>query len=161
MYDTESIVKDVEALMKLKLNDEITKINNEKNDDLVLDTINNDKYFFETIDDKLLNYKGFFVLYALIETPTSTPNIENFINGVTVTFQVGTWDKGELQRTGILYKLLRYQRAIYQVLACNSDVFRGYAKPLVKRLKPDSLNYGTKRIILKSGVDITASVTAR
>lgn len=165
IYDEEFMIKDIRQLFVDNLNNEIDCINTEKGavsgDTLFLEHIPEEKYVFETIDKKLLNFKGFFVLYGLIDYPVPDANIENYIIGTTVTFQIGTFDKGEKERSNLLYRLLRYRRAISQVFMKNPDVFRGYAKPLVKRLKPDALPIDSKNLILKCGVDITASHTSR
>jgi len=164
MYDEELMIRDVETLFKDKLNAEIDCINTEKGassgDALYLDNIPSDKYIFETLDKRLLNYTGFFILYGLVDTPLRDANIDNFIEDVTITFQVATFDKGEKARSNTMYKLLRYRRALKQVIMKNSDVFRNYAKPLMASLKPDAFPYSSKKIILTIGIDIKASVTA-
>jgi len=160
IYDEEYMIRDAETLFKAELNNEIALINTEKNDALVLDEIPADKYIFETLDERLLNYKGFFVLYGLLDTPLREVSTDNMIEDVTMTFQIGTFDKGEKERSNTMYKLLRYRRALKQVIIKNPDVFRGYAKPLLKSLKPDSLPFGRGNIILKIGIDLKASVTA-
>lgn len=165
IYDEEQMIRDIKELFVAKLNGEIDCINTEKGEvlgnTLFLDHIAEEKYVFETIDKKLLNFKGFFVLFGLIDYPVESANIESYIQGTTVTFQVGTFDKGDKERSNILYQLLRYRRAISQVIMKNPDVFRGYAKPIVTRLKPDSLPFDRNKVILKSGVDIKASSSAR
>lgn len=163
IYDEEQMLRDVEQLFRDKLNAEIDSINACKGavvgDELYLDQIEDNSYIFETIDKSIINFKGFFVMFGLMDTPPSKATIESYIIGTTIFLQVGTFDKGEKQRRNILYKLLRYRRAISQVFIKNSDVFRGYAKPLVTALKPDSLMIDNKNMILKSGVVVTASVT--
>ena len=160
IYDEEFMIRDAADLFKAKLNAEIVSINTEKNDALALDEIPADKYIFETLDKRLLNYTGFFILYGLLDTPLREVNIDNMIEDVTMTFQVGTFDKGEKERSNTMYKLLRYRRALKQVIIKNPDVFRGYAKPLLKSLKPDSLPFDRNNVILKIGIDLKASVTA-
>lgn len=164
MYDEEQMIKDIEALFKSQLNTEIDCINTEKGsvsgDPLFIENIPSEKYIFETLDSRVLNYKGFFVLYGLIDTPIREANTDNFIEDVTVTFQVATFDKGEKTRSNTMYKLLRYRRALKQVIIKNPDVFRNYAKPLTASLKPDAFPYDRKNIILTIGIDIKASVTA-
>ena len=165
IYDEEQMIRDIRNLFEANLNTEIGCINTEKGavsgDALFLEDIPTDKYIFETIDKKLLNFKGFFVLYGLVEYAVEGANIESYIEGTTVTFQIGTFDKGEKERSNIMYKLLRYRRAISQVFMKNPDVVRGYAKPLVTRLKPDSLPFDRNYVIIKSGVDVKASNTSR
>ncbi len=164
LYDEEFMIQDIEALFKDKLDAEITKINTEKGavsgDQLFIDGIPDEKYIFETLDSRVLNYKGFFILYGLVDTPIRETNTESLIEDVTVTFQVATFDKGEKTRSNTMYKLLRYRRALKQVIMNNPDVFRGYAKPLMASLKPDAFPYDNKRIILTIGIDVKASVTA-
>lgn len=163
-YDEELMIKDLETLFKAELNTEIGKINTEKGsvsgDPLFMDDINPDKYIFETLDKRLLNYTGFFLMYGLVDTPISEGDTNNFIENVVVTFQIGTFDKGEKDRSNTMYKLLRYRRALKQVILKSPDVFRSYAKPVVSSLKPDALPYSSKKIILKIGIDIAASATA-
>lgn len=163
MYDEEYMIDDIEATFKEKLNDKIAAINTEKGavagDDLFLEDIQDNDYIFETLDSRLNNHRGFFVLFGLVETEATDPNIESFVDGVTITFQVGTFDKGEQHRRITLTKLLRYRRALKQVVMCSPDMFRGYAKPLMASLKPDAFPYDNRRTILKIGVDIKASIT--
>lgn len=161
IYDEEQMIRDVEFLFKEKLSEQITLINKEKNDALVLETIPDDKYIFETLDGrKLLNYRGFFILYGLVSTGVQASTIENFIEDVTMTFQIATFDKGEKDRTNLMYKLLRYRRALKQVIIKNNNVFRGFAKPLITSLKPDAFSYNNNKVILTIGIDIKAAVTA-
>ena len=160
MYDEEQMIRDIEAAFKAGLDAEITAINTEKNDSLVLDLIPSDKYIFETLDSRVMNYKGFFILYGLVDTPIRDASTDNFIEDVVVTFQVATFDKGEKARSNTMYKLLRYRRALKQVIMKNPDMFRNYAKPQMSSLRPDAFPYKNKSIILTIGIDIKASVTA-
>jgi hypothetical protein len=159
-YDEELMIKDLETTFKAKLNAEIDCINAEKNDALVLDHIPSDKYIFETLDSRILNYKGFFIMYGLIDTPVRDADLNNFIEDVTVTVQVATFDRGEKDRSKTMYKLLRYRRALKQVIMKNPDMFRNYAKPVMASLKPDAFPYDRNNIILTIGIDVKASVTA-
>lgn len=164
MYDEEYVVADIEATFKANLNGEITKINTEKGanvgDELYMDTLTDDDYIYEVIPESVLNHTGFFVLFGLVDTEPTEQNSNNFLDNTTVTFQIGAFDLGDEQRRILLTKLLRYRRAIKQVIMNNPDMFRGYATPVVASLKPDSLQLTSKRTILKIGVDITASITA-
>lgn len=160
LYDAEDVIRDIETCYKAKLDAEIAIVNADKNDALVLESIPADKYLFETMNSTLLNYKGFWVSYGLIDTPIREVQADNFVQDVVVTFQVMTFDKGDKNRTNTLYKLLRYRRALEQVIIKNPDIFRGYAKPLMASLKPDAFPYPNKKVILSIGVDIKASITA-
>lgn len=163
-YDEEQMIRDIETLYKAELNNEIDLINTEKGEvpgnTLFLEQIASDKYIFETLDSRVNNFKGFFILYGLVDTPVAEAQFNNFVDGVTVTFQVATFDKGEKERSNTMYKLLRYRRALKQVIMNSTDLFRGYAIPLVASLKPDAFPYSNKKVILTIGLDIKASVTA-
>lgn len=160
MYDEEFMIRDLADLFMVKLNDEIDCINTEKNDTLALDHIPSDKYIFETLDSRILNYKGFFILYGLVDTPIREVSADNFLEDVVITFEVATFDRGEKTRSNTMYKLLRYRRAIKQVIIKNPGVFRGYATPLMASLKPNAFPYDNKSVVLTIGVNVKASVTA-
>ena len=105
---------------KSNLNDEIAAINIEKGafigDALFLEDIPTEKYIFESLDSRILNYKGYFVMYGIVDTPIRDIQEDNFVEDLTMTFQVATFDKGEADRKNTFYKLLRYRRAIKTVL---------------------------------------------
>lgn len=163
-YDEEYMIRDAEKVFKDNLNTEIDAINLEKGalagSDLFLDPIPPDMYIFETLDSRINNFGGFFLMYGLVDTPIREANVESFTEDLTITFQVATFDPGETDRSQTLYKLLRYRRALKQVVMKNSDMFRNYAKPLIGSLKPDAFPYSNKKVILTIGIDIKASVTA-
>lgn len=161
IYDEEQIVKDLVQLLQEKLNDEITAINTEKNDSLVLQQIPTDKYVFESLNKTVLNYKGFFVLYGLRENPPREQNEVNLIEDTTVTVEIATIDSGLKDLNNLFYKLLRYRRALKSLIMKNPDVFRNYAKPFVTSLKPAAFPYSKNVVILSVGLDIRASITSR
>lgn len=164
IYDEESMIKDLVSTLQAELNNEITKINIEKNassgDELFLEPIQNDEYIFEVLDDSVNNYKGFFLMYGLIDMPLRETSEDNAIEEVVLAVRIGTFDNGEKGRKNILYKLLRYRKALKQLFKNNPDMFQNYAKPIVASLKPDAFNFGNKRIIIQAGVNVKASITA-
>lgn len=160
IYDEELMLKDLENLCKTGLNAEIDIINAEKADALVLTHIPSDKYVFEAIGKGMLNYTGFFVMYGLVDNPLAESNSSNVIENCMMTLQIGTFDKGEAERSNLFYKLLRYRRALRSLILKNPDVFRGYAKASMVSLKPNAFPYDDRNVILTIGVDVKASVTA-
>jgi len=164
LYDEELMIKDLETLYKAQLNPIIDAINTEKGavsgDALFIENIASENYIFETLDSRVNNISGFFIMYGIVDTPLREANTDNFIEDLTMTLRVAVFDRGEEQRQNTLYQLLRYRRALKQVIVNNPDVFRGFAKPLVASLKPDVLPYINKRAIINIGIDIKASVTA-
>lgn len=160
MYDEEMIIKDLITLVKSKFNTKVSAINAEKNDALTLDTIADDKYIFETLDSRILNYKGFWIMYGITENPVKEKSNGNVIEDVTITVQVATFDRGDKERSNTFYRLLRYRRVLREIIIENPEVFRGYANSLVASLKPSAFPFDDNNVILTIGVDVTASITA-
>ncbi|NJM55065.1 MAG: hypothetical protein HC841_03335 [Verrucomicrobiae bacterium] len=160
IYDAEQVLRDLEQSFKDNLNTEIAAVNAEKADALTIVDIPDDKYVFMTLDERMLNFKGFWFQYGLMESPPSQASPDNFREDVTVTLQVACFDQGDRDRSATLYRLLRYQRAIKQVILKNPDLFQGYSKPLVQSLEPAAYPFDNKLVILSIGVNITVSITA-
>lgn len=162
-YDEEFILDDCIAAFKKSLNTEIAKINAEKlsiGDTLVLDPIADDNYVFATLSESHLNYKGFFLMYDLSDPGAlKEASPEAQAEDATVTVMIGVFDQGEKERSNLLRKLLRYRRALREVVINSPDMFRGHAKPLLASLKPNAFEFN-RVIVLTSGVDIKASITA-
>jgi hypothetical protein len=163
-YDEEFIISDLETLFKAELNTFIDCVNTEKGsvsgDPLFIPNIPTDKYCFETLNKSVNNYKGFFVVFGVTDTPIRDQQENNYIEDLTVAFEICTFDNGTRNMNNKFYQLLRYRRALKAVIMKNPDVFRGYAKPLVGSLKPTAYPYDKQRAILSIGIEIKASVTA-
>jgi len=166
MYDEEQIVSDLEALYKAKLNDEIDCINTQKNDipgnPRYIEHIPDSKYIHEALapnDKKLLNYKGFFLRFGLVASDPRNQQINNQIEDPVVNFEIATFDNGQSDLSNKFYQLIRYRRALLNVINNNNDVFRGFAKPFVTGLSPESFPYGKSKMVLAIGVSIRASIT--
>jgi len=164
LYDEEFMISDIETLFKDKLNSEIDLVNAEKGsvsgDALFIPNIPTDKYNFETMNKSLLNYRGFFVMYGIADTPIKEQQQGNYIEDLTISFEVSTIDNGSKNLTNKFYQLLRYRRALKAVIMKNPEVFRGYATPLVGSLRPTAFPYDKQKAILSIGITIKASVTA-
>jgi len=160
MYDTETVVAKLEELYKAKLNDVITCINTKKNDSIVMDTIADDLYSFETLSEDMLNYSGAFIMFGLVNTPPKEMQAGNFIKEVKTTFRIAFADQGNADRRDEFTKLLRYQLALETVILKNLDVLQGYSYPMVTSLLPEAMEFNGK-IFLNIGINISASITAR
>lgn len=163
-YDEEYMVQDLEALFKAKLNTMIDCVNTEKGsvsgDPLFIPNIPTDKYMFETLDRSMNNHKGYFVMYGVSDTPIKAQQSGNYLEDLTIAFEICTFDNGSKNMKNKFYQLLRYRRALKAVIMNNPDVFRGYATPLVGSLKPTAFPFDKHRAILSIGIEIKASVTA-
>jgi len=160
IYDAESVIRDLEELYKAKLNGEITLVNADKADTIVLDAISADRYLFTTLDSRILNFQGFWFMYGIMPAAPAQVSEESFKENIMVTLQIATFDPGDKDRANTLYKLFRYQRAVKQVILKNSDVFRGYSKPLVQSLEPAAFPYDNRAVILSIGINVMASITS-
>lgn len=163
-YDEEYVIEDLVQCMKDNLNTEIDNINAEKNavsgDKRFIPNIPLDSYIFSALDKTTLNYKNFFIVYDLIDTPIINSQTGNAIETVLISFEVATFDENNKDRFNTLFKLLRYRRALKAVIKNNPDVFRGYAKALMTGLKPNVLPLAPNATIIKAGLDITALMTS-
>ncbi len=165
MYDEELAYLDVINLFKNKFNTEIGCVNTEKvavtGDTLFLEDIPITKYVPVTMGTKqLLNYKGFFVSYGLTKSGATNQQEGNFVDEMSVMVEVATFDDGIKNPDDLYLKLLRYRKAMKNLVMKNPDVFRGYAKPSVESLVPASFPYDSRRTILSIGLVIKASFTA-
>lgn len=164
IYDEEIMLKDLETAFKNDLNGCIDAINTEKGesvgDPLYIPNIPTDKYKFETLDRSMNGYKGFFIMYGISDTPIKDQQVGNYIEDLTVSFEVCCFDDGQKDMRNKFYQLLRYRRALKSVVEKNPEVFRSYAKPLIGSLKPSTFPMSRNVVILSIGIEIKASVTA-
>lgn len=161
IYDEEMVIRDLLALFKASLNTEIAGVNTEKNDSMVLAVIPSDAYTYEGMKmNAILNYEGFFVMYSLVDTPVEDTIEGNAVESCIVSFEVGTIVTAELVPEDVIYRLLRYRKAIKNLVMKNLDVFQGYSSLKMASLKPNALPLDGNLAIIKAGVDITASLTA-
>ena len=160
IYDLEQMIRDTETLFKAKLNTEIVLINTQKNDSIVLDQIPADQYVIFTLDDRVNNFKTPWIQIGIADTPLGESSLETAIEKNVITIQVALFDINEKERKNTFYKLLRYQKAIKQVLLKNPDLFQGYSSPLMQSLPPAAFPLDSRLIILTMGVNITATITS-
>jgi hypothetical protein len=161
IYDEENFLNDVLALIQDKLPAKLIAINSRKSDSITLDAIANEAYHFQTLDAAALNFRGFFILYGFNENkPTQIQN-DNMLEPVNVSFEVGTFDNGERDRAETIKRLIRYRRALKEVLFENFDYFKGYTKPTLVSLEPAAFVFpNTNDLILSAGVEIQGIITA-
>jgi hypothetical protein len=105
-YDLESFLRDIETYLKANLNDQINLINAEKND-FAIDTVEDDAYIYQTLNDRVVNYPTTIFYYIdniASEGIDSATSEEVSIEVVAILTDV---QDGLMQ-----YKLLRYLRAL-------------------------------------------------
>jgi len=156
IYDVEQFLKEAGVLFKAQLNTEINAINIEKGD-FNINTINANAWYLNYIPG-VFSYPEFIVWGLDSVSPTESQN-DNFIKTPKIAFEVILIDKGEKTTEQMIYKHLRYMRALESVANKNYDKFHGIAKLQVQDLLPTSFVWSGK-ILRSAGISITASFTA-
>jgi hypothetical protein len=110
--DAEIICDKIKAFLKNNLNNEIVKINNEKNDGITLEQIAEDAYFFESMDDSVHNFDPF--IFYFIDSTSSEVNGSSYAKKISIEFDIILANN---QDDNISRKLLRYTRALESVLS--------------------------------------------
>lgn len=157
MFDTECLLKKTSEVMKAKLNGEIALIDTEKAD-YELDPINDNAWYFQNLDDEAFSYANFLV-WGMYDNSTQTDSQENnAIKKVDMFFEVCTPDDGGPINENVFYKLLRYTRALEQVVDKNYDKIRSGLKVKVSSLSPTSFDLGGKTF-RSAGILVTAHIS--
>lgn len=112
ILDTEIICDRLKAHVQNRLNAELDKINQEKNDGITLDHVSNDAYFFESLNDEAHNFDPF--IFYFVDSVTSEVRGQSFAKAVNLEFDLMVVDNGD---SHISRKLLRYTRVMETVLA--------------------------------------------
>ena len=159
IYDTEQFLRDLETVMKANLNTKITAINTEKGD-FEIANINDGAWYFQNLNSEVFSYAQ-FIAWGLGNSPDSQgEQNDNYMERIRVMYEVCLADEGERSSRGINYKLLRYQRAMKEVVLENFDSYRGHTKTLITSLTPTSFTLDGK-LFRSAGIQIQAALTAR
>lgn len=111
-YDLESLLRDVETILKDELNAKITAINTEKADDLSIDPIDAGAYFVQTLNDRAANCDPFVLLG--VEDLQAEGTGPDTIEKPKISIVIVKADDG--QDMNITYRMLRYQRALRETI---------------------------------------------
>jgi len=144
-YDVESFLADLETHLKTNLNTKITAINAEKADSVVLRSVDNAAYLFQTMDDTVANYDPY--VYYGIQDIESQGNGAQTLNRFTVIVAIIIHDAAGDILVG--KRMLRYSRVLSEVMEDRySSIGSEYKKtkisslvPITFRLLDDSNNY--------------------
>jgi hypothetical protein len=155
-FDTEELLKASAAKMKEKLNDEIACIATEKN--VTIPAVNDGAWYFQNLSDEAFSYPT-FVVWGMYDNPVQTDTQENnAIKQVKIFFEVCLPDEGGPISQNVFYKLLRYTRALEQVVDKNFDKIRSGTKVKVDSLSPTSFDLGGK-VFRSAGILISAHIS--
>ena len=137
-FDVEQFVKNVVTVLKANLNAKILEIDTEKGD-FTLDQIPAEAWFFN-LYPKDSAFKV-FIIYGIL----SEPNLDSIegaaLREVTIQLEVGLPDRNWKETESGAYRILRYRRALEEVVSNNFRKFGNGKKPLVIALSPASLKY--------------------
>ena len=126
-YDIESLLTDIETILKASLSAKLTAITTEKGDSITLTAVNNSAYVYD-LDDKEMNYDPFILMFPM--GPESEGIGPATIETITININLFLNDNANDQN--IYKKMFRYQRAIKEVIQTNFQ--RGYGKLSIQAL---------------------------
>lgn len=155
-YDTESMMRDLIAKFQANLNTEIGLINTEKAD-FTIPTINADAWYLNQLP-RTFSYKQ-FVVWGIEEQPVTDTQPGNRISNFKFFFEVVLTDDGAKESEALVWKLLRYTRALEEVARKNFDMFQGRAKAKTQALSPTTFAINGK-LYRAAGIRIEASLNA-
>lgn len=131
-YDMESLLDDVKAAMVSHFNTVVGEINTEKNDTIVLDTLNADAYILQSMNGKLANWNP-LCLYG-VENIESSSRGPLHSSKFTLSVMIIAIDTGEDIECG--KRMFRYSRALEEVFRRGWNGGQGGVKLEVKSLVP-------------------------
>lgn len=119
-YDAEEVSRAIIAYLVANLNTRITALNAEFNDDIVLKTLSDDAFFFQTMNDKVANYDPYCLLSLDDIQGEGIPSASSEL----LVFSCGIVLQDAGQDLSIGYRLLRYGRVLRELFN------NGYSKIL-------------------------------
>jgi hypothetical protein len=113
-YDVETLLFDVQALLSANLNTKIAAINTEKGDSITLKNVDSSAYFLQELNGPPVNLNP-FILYGeeKIDAQYQTGNHSKV---VTISVVIVVVDEGEDGKDVITKRMLRYRRALEEVI---------------------------------------------
>jgi hypothetical protein len=117
-YDEESLLVDIETLLKNNLNTRITALNTEKADSITLAQVDSNAYFMD-MDDRHANYSP-VVIYTISGIDTESI-ASSSLRTITINIAIIINDNGDLD---IVKRMMRYGRALREVFEMNFKYIR-------------------------------------
>jgi len=119
MIDTEQILYGMDAALKTRLNAEIGLINTEKADAVVLLPVDNAAIFVQQLNDKTINYDPYIIHGISAEAITSAGRSSASRTSLFIVLAISSQNVDNIPK-----RLLRYSRAIKQVVLKEFDTFK-------------------------------------
>jgi len=161
--DPEDLTRQIEVFFKAKLNTEIGLLNTEKaaneisEDDGPIETIEDDAWYLLQLP-QTWDYQQ-FVIWGLTNLQPEQQQEDNHVYNLEWLFEVVMVDSGEPNDSTEFYKLLRYTRALSNIVTKNVDeIQRGY-KFKVQSLEPASASIAGRKF-RTGGILVSTTMTA-
>jgi hypothetical protein len=155
-YDLESLLDDIETLLKAKLNAKIASIEAEKVLPIGLPAVLTDAYFQQSWSDKILNYSPaiFYGVEKIEATGSGSATLELF----RIFVEVVLVDSGMDTYAG--RRIHRYSRALKEVFHENFDALPWSTKTNIETVRPVSfaLDENTSEEVKVGGVSIVTAL---
>jgi len=154
-YDLEMLLTKTLGIFESNLNTTIAAIQTEKNDGMVLATIDAAAFLFLELNGKAINYNPFFFLFIDgIESDGQGPASVSLVNMKAILCFA---DQG--QDIAIGKRVLRYHRAVQETIEDNFAEIEGAVRLQVSSLVPDYLKLANSSQLFRAvGVDIKAGI---
>lgn len=153
--DIETILRDIETYTKANLNTKITEINDEKNDDIVLETIATDAFFVQSLNNATANFDP-HILIGLgdIQNQGGAKSYAGTVKELVFGVFIIKTDYGtDLQ---IAFKMFRYLRVLEEFFQKNFDKIVKGATFEVNSFVPDLVRrIDSNDTFRAAGVEIT------
>ena len=109
-YDSEKFVNDVTSYMKQHLNTYIDNINLEKDDGMIINSIADEAYIFQTLDDKVVNHSPcvFYYIDDIVSEGIGPETSEQVMLDIVIIMS-------DPKDGSLAFRLLRYLRALKEL----------------------------------------------
>lgn len=132
-YDVEQFLNDLATTLQASLNTQIDAVTTDKADGMTLKHVDaTNAYFLQTLNEKVANYDP-FILYGIDKSPTDAIGPTS-AKKYSITIVLTLADEGTDLK--IVTRLLRYQRAMVEVLEANWDKIGDGLKLKLDELAP-------------------------
>lgn len=153
--DLETILDKIKLLFQAKLTAKLAALDAEKNDGITLPTVENGAYFLQGYHEGMANFNQ-FIVYG-VEKIDSTSVNALAAKSFSLYVELAMTDQGMNNEN--MKKLLRYGRALEEIVNENFDKILGNTRFQTSLLEPAAFEDVKGGVFLKSvGVRITASI---
>jgi len=131
--DAEIVLDDIQTFLKANLNTQIGVINTDKGD-FTLDTVANEAYFFQTMNNRVSNFNP-FVYFAVVDSAAVTDREGGHL-GVNYEFVVFVVSVDNSNDATFERRMLRYGKALMQLFVEKWDKISKPDKFEVSNVEP-------------------------